>query len=227
MNRVLLSAVLLCAAAAPSFSQVLYNRRILSSDVTVQPTSMPDIVAITVRCRAANQLPAITNLSCTIHLFGQGMILVEAPVSIIIGGGQTCGGSCPTGNCPGSECSDFSPYGGQGCACDIIVTPNGNPTYFARILPHEPVTVSLTPAAGAVPEVYTQDDSFTFTYGDACDPDVNQDGVADQGDVDYLINVIAGGPNPTGIDPDFNQDGVADQGDIDGLINVIAGGPCP
>ncbi|MBI1189718.1 MAG: hypothetical protein GC200_03435 [Tepidisphaera sp.] len=61
----------------------------------------------------------------------------------------------------------------------------------------------------------------------ACDPDVNQDGVADQGDVDYLINVVAGGANPTGIDPDFNQDGVSDQGDIDALINVVAGGPCP
>ncbi|MBI1190557.1 MAG: hypothetical protein GC200_07780 [Tepidisphaera sp.] len=66
-----------------------------------------------------------------------------------------------------------------------------------------------------------------FVGGAACDPDVNQDGVADQGDVDYLINVIAGGENPTGINPDFNQDGVADQGDIDALINVVAGGPCP
>ncbi|MBI1191250.1 MAG: hypothetical protein GC200_11290 [Tepidisphaera sp.] len=63
--------------------------------------------------------------------------------------------------------------------------------------------------------------------GNACNPDVNQDGVADQGDVDYLINVIAGGENPTGIDADFNQDGVADQGDIDALINVVAGGSCP
>jgi len=61
----------------------------------------------------------------------------------------------------------------------------------------------------------------------ACDPDTNQDGVADQGDVDYLINVIAGGPNPTNIDSDFNRDGVSDQGDIDALINVIAGAQCP
>ncbi|MBI1189396.1 MAG: DUF11 domain-containing protein [Tepidisphaera sp.] len=60
-----------------------------------------------------------------------------------------------------------------------------------------------------------------------CDPDVNQDGVADQGDVDYLINVVAGGENPTFIDPDFNHDGVGDQGDVDALINVIAGGECP
>ncbi|MFA6044415.1 MAG: hypothetical protein WC718_05475 [Phycisphaerales bacterium] len=60
-----------------------------------------------------------------------------------------------------------------------------------------------------------------------CDPDVNQDGNADQGDVDYLVNVVAGGPNDTGIDPDFNRDGNVDQGDIDALINVVAGGACP
>jgi len=63
--------------------------------------------------------------------------------------------------------------------------------------------------------------------GTGCDPDVNQDGNSDQGDVDYLINVIAGGDNPTGIDPDFNHDGNADQADVDALIDVIAGGDCP
>ena len=63
--------------------------------------------------------------------------------------------------------------------------------------------------------------------GSGCDPDVNQDGNADQGDIDYLINVIAGGTNPTGVDPDFNRDGNSDQGDIDALVNVIAGGNCP
>ena len=60
-----------------------------------------------------------------------------------------------------------------------------------------------------------------------CDPDLSQDGNADQGDIDYLVNVIAGGFNPTGIDPDFNRDGNSDQGDLDALVNVIAGGLCP
>jgi len=68
---------------------------------------------------------------------------------------------------------------------------------------------------------------FVTNTGPVCEPDVNQDGVADQGDVDYLVNVIAGGGNPTGVDADFNQDGVADQGDVDALVNVVAGGPCP
>jgi choice-of-anchor B domain-containing protein len=60
-----------------------------------------------------------------------------------------------------------------------------------------------------------------------CDPDVNQDGNVDQDDVSYLINVVGGGPNPTGIDPDFNMDGNVDQDDVAALIDVIAGAPCP
>ncbi|MFA6044258.1 MAG: hypothetical protein WC718_04690 [Phycisphaerales bacterium] len=70
-------------------------------------------------------------------------------------------------------------------------------------------------------------DSDRACGGPGCDPDANQDGNADQGDVDYLVNVVAGGPNSTGIDPDFNTDGNVDQGDIDALLNVVAGGPCP
>jgi hypothetical protein len=60
-----------------------------------------------------------------------------------------------------------------------------------------------------------------------CDPDVNQDGNVDQDDVAYLINVVGGGPNPTGIDPDFNRDGNVDQDDVSALINTVAGAPCP
>ncbi|MFA6046970.1 MAG: hypothetical protein WC718_18450 [Phycisphaerales bacterium] len=59
-----------------------------------------------------------------------------------------------------------------------------------------------------------------------CDPDMNWDGNADSADIDYLINVIAGGENPNGRNPDFNRDGNADMGDVDALINVIAGGAC-
>jgi hypothetical protein len=65
------------------------------------------------------------------------------------------------------------------------------------------------------------------TVNPPCDPDVNQDGNVDQDDVSYLINVVGGGENPTGIDPDFNQDGNVDQDDIAALINVVAGGDCP
>jgi hypothetical protein len=75
------------------------------------------------------------------------------------------------------------------------------------------------------------DDFRVFRYecnaGPECDPDVNQDGNIDQDDVAYLVNVIGGAPNPTGIDPDFNGDGNADQDDVAALIDVVAGGPCP
>lgn len=60
-----------------------------------------------------------------------------------------------------------------------------------------------------------------------CDPDYNADGNADQDDVTYLVNVIAGGPNPTQRDPDFNRDGNVDQDDYAALVNAVAGGGCP
>ncbi|MCE7974433.1 MAG: hypothetical protein DYG92_08970 [Leptolyngbya sp. PLA1] len=60
-----------------------------------------------------------------------------------------------------------------------------------------------------------------------CNPDFNQDGNADQDDVGYLTNVIAGGENPAGRDPDFNRDGNVDQDDVLALVDVIAGGRCP
>lgn len=61
----------------------------------------------------------------------------------------------------------------------------------------------------------------------ACDPDVNMDGNVNADDISYLINVVAGGDNPSNIDPDFNKDGNADFGDADALVNTIAGGGCP
>ena len=42
-----------------------------------------------------------------------------------------------------------------------------------------------------------------FWVGVPCDPDLNQDGNVDQDDVAYLINVVGGGNNSSGIDPDF------------------------
>lgn len=60
-----------------------------------------------------------------------------------------------------------------------------------------------------------------------CDADLNQDGAADQNDVETLVDVVSGGDNPLSVDPDFNADGFADQLDVSDLINVAAGGECP
>ncbi|MCE7973991.1 MAG: hypothetical protein DYG92_06645 [Leptolyngbya sp. PLA1] len=68
---------------------------------------------------------------------------------------------------------------------------------------------------------------LTRIGGPSCDPDLNHDGNADQDDATYLVDVVGGGPNPTGIDPDFNHDGNVDQDDLAALINVLAGGACP
>jgi hypothetical protein len=64
----------------------------------------------------------------------------------------------------------------------------------------------------------------------ACDGDLNQDGTVDQGDVDCMINIVAGDPSClalSGFDSDFNHDGNVDQDDVDSFIGFVAGGPCP
>ncbi|MFA6044577.1 MAG: phosphatase PAP2 family protein [Phycisphaerales bacterium] len=61
----------------------------------------------------------------------------------------------------------------------------------------------------------------------SCNPDVNEDGNVDAGDIDYLINVIAGGTNELELDADFNHDGNLDQGDVDAIVNAVSGGGCP
>lgn len=60
----------------------------------------------------------------------------------------------------------------------------------------------------------------------ACFPDLNQDGNLDAGDIDYIINIAAGGVNPTGANSDLNRDGTTDMADVDVLVNVVAGGSC-
>ncbi|MBI1189596.1 MAG: hypothetical protein GC200_02805 [Tepidisphaera sp.] len=139
---------------------------------------------------------------------------------------QTCGSAITNpilsvlSGCFGNEiaCNDNVGSGVTGCS--------SNQARIQHLEVHgsSPVLIRLAISGTSVPS----NASGTLTIiREGCNPDLNQDGVADQGDVDYLINVIAGGDNPTGISGDFNCDGVADQGDVDAIINVIAGGPCP
>lgn len=58
----------------------------------------------------------------------------------------------------------------------------------------------------------------------ACDPDYDQNGIADQDDVSMLIDMVAGGASTSPIDPDFNCSGIADQDDVSDLIDFIASG---
>ncbi|MFZ2874311.1 MAG: M36 family metallopeptidase [Phycisphaerales bacterium] len=60
-----------------------------------------------------------------------------------------------------------------------------------------------------------------------CDGDYNRDGNNDQDDINLLVDVVAGGPNPGGLDPDFNQDGNVDAGDIAALVDFVASAECP
>ncbi|MBI1190402.1 MAG: hypothetical protein GC200_06960 [Tepidisphaera sp.] len=105
---------------------------------------------------------------------------------------------------------------------------SGATTGHLRIDQLEPAATGLI--SGSVRDACEMSLYLAPTYlfvNPPCDPDLNNDGVVDAGDVDYLINVIAGGDNPENVDTDFNHDGVADQTDVDALINAVAGGGCP
>jgi hypothetical protein len=87
-----------------------------------------------------------------------------------------------------------------------------------------PVLVRVAASGNTLPSNQTGTLGIIRT---SCLTDLNDDGNVDQDDVIYLINVIAGGDNPTGINPDFNCDGNPDQDDVTALINTIGGGGCP
>lgn len=231
MNNVMKAVVALGLVSSGALAQVQNNRRVLPEDITVTPTPLPGEYLITVQSRVANQRTTLTNLSSSLILTINGVAVNAFPQYVVIGGGQTCNGSCPTGDCsangPGSTCSDFAPYGGQGCACDIVVTPNNN-NFTARLSPGDVLGLTIEPLPGAALERFRDDDTVAVPFGQApCDPDFNKDGNVDQDDVLALINVIGGGGNVAGSDPDFNRDGNADQDDVLALINVVAGAPCP
>lgn len=111
--------------------------------------------------------------------------------------------------------------------------PNGNAlrwgtTYTFRFDSRRPPTQG-TIVVGLFKPGTPDSISIAAAVPSACDcpnSDLNDDGVSDQGDILYLIDVVAGSPDPNQIDPDLNQDGCVDQGDVDFLINIIAGGPC-
>jgi len=221
----------LALVTGSAFAQVDYNRSIRASDITISPAPTPDEVIISVKGRVANQRHAVTNISSVVRVFVDGELVGVGELVYNRQGGQTCNGSCPTGDCSangsGSECSDFAPLGGQGCACDIVVTPGNNNNWTARVGPGSVIGVEVEPLPGSMPELYTADDFVAIPLDEPCDPDLNQDGNADQDDVLFLISVIGGGENVSGIDPDFNRDGNADQDDVLALIQVIGGGDCP
>lgn len=107
------------------------------------------------------------------------------------------------------------------------------------------IVTSLEPASGgpgggtgapSYPAFYMRENLISPAYAATLDLDVtalpefdmNQDGNLDQDDLHYLVNVVGGGDNPTGLDPDLNFDGNVDQDDCAFMVHVLAGGSvCP
>jgi len=80
------------------------------------------------------------------------------------------------------------------------------------------VTLTLTATTGAVvggfSQLFVDDVSVTVGSAPVCQPDVNGDGVLDNGDISaYVVLFLAGGAAA-----DFNGDGILDNGDIGAFV---------
>jgi hypothetical protein len=152
------------------------------------------------------------------------------------------------GMCEGLAPGD-RPAAGTAMTFEVDMTDAATRAYWSRSVAEGRVRVmvtSLEPAAGGpgggtgtptYPAFYTKENALSpvLGYGARLEMDVtvwpvvdvNNDGNVDQDDVAYLINVIGGGQNPTGVDPDLNGDGNVDQDDVRLLVDLVAGGsPC-
>lgn len=132
----------------------------------------------------------------------------------------------------GVACASFAfdhwpEFGGDGLRVLESIGPGRAWAAFSPEAGVLSLDVGVISGAGLLTLADPADGAATVAYLIVCDPDMNQDGNADQDDVLYLVNVIGGGDNPTGIDPDFNGDGNVDQDDVSAVIDVVAGGSCP
>lgn len=79
-------------------------------------------------------------------------------------------------------------------------------------------------------DVWPYDHMIDDCHPELCQPDYNDDGTVDQGDVDTLMAMISANdysnaaPNAN---PDFNHDGSADMDDVVALVDTVAGHGCP
>lgn len=123
------------------------------------------------------------------------------------------------------------PFGGTNCSAQSA--PGGTPVatvsqHLTAIDATLPVNVMIIAPRNIVQDAVTINlPTGPYCGTRQCIIDFNDDGNADQDDVIYLLNVIAGGENPSGAEPDFNRDGNLDQDDVLALIDVIGGGNCP
>lgn len=140
-----------------------YNREIRPTDITFVPLPGGDH-EIQVQVHTIHSEPTPIDLSMDLNVSVDGVYLgtVQILNHIIGGGGGTCSGPpCVSNGCT-TECIDMTTVGGIGCQCDIIVTPNGNPTYTFR--PGNTVTVEIVAAAGTAVDAWQDDDVVTVPF---------------------------------------------------------------
>lgn len=156
--------VLAMAATASAFGQD-YNRDIRTSDILISGTQTPGLYSILPSARVLNATTDTLDLGTRFDIAVNGNLVGSLQAGVIVGGGgQTCGGGCNPGNCPsGSECTSLGAIGRDGCACAVIITPNGNGIAL-NLNAGDLVSVQLAPLPGSQLEVHNSDDFAQTTF---------------------------------------------------------------
>ncbi len=219
--RSLMVAGLAAMTATSVLAQVAYNRTVRPEDITITPVaSVPGGgSSITLRPGAINKSSSEVDLGSDITVTLNGVPIATFARIIFVWhtGGictpdlATCNGQCfISSSCRRDWVGD--------CACH---------SYYDLVVPG-PVAVNngdvvglhITAAAGASPEVFTDDDSAYKTVHTACAADVNGSGGLSVQDIfDFLAEYFAGGSAA-----DFNGSGSLSVQDIfDFLAAYFAG----
>jgi len=111
--------------------------------------------------------------------------------------------------------------GGEWLPFEITITPD----MISPDFPPFPGSVSILPFRFILPNVVAQgtiywDDFCVWQDSTACPPDLNGDGIVDNGDIGAFVAAFLGG----NLAADFNGDGILDNGDIGAFVAAFLAG---
>ena len=158
--------ILTCAATPQSAADtcVAWNRRINRNEIHINlREKTPSQISPAIHVEVIGPAATHQNLNTSVRLSVNGGPPDSALVIATGGtGGTTCSFDCNAAGCgEGGEClklpPDIQPTGCNPCCCDIVITPN----WSKSIQPGDVLRFSLAPAAGALTEPYTVDDTVT------------------------------------------------------------------
>ncbi len=153
----LLGLIALAGAASPTLGQS-YNRIVDSNDITIAQN--PDGTwQISARALFANQDPAPVDLSSTLTVGVNGVVIGTISQALIVGGGSGTGGVCASSCFSEAGCVSCKPSVIPGLPCYCCTHAiDASALTVPSLKPGDVITATVTALPGSAPEAITSDD---------------------------------------------------------------------